>query len=387
MKHSQSLSINMARLHQALSRMNRYIHDRRGVSLIELLLAVGLAALVLPAVLTGFVTSRQGKVQEQSRSEASIWLTETTESVRSVRERGWTSFAVNGTYHPVIANGQWTLASGSQSAGGYTRSVEISDVMRDDNGVIVTSGGTIDPSTKQAVITVSWTNPYASSVSSSLFLTRYLENLTYDQTSLSDFDGGTKIQVDSNGTNGGQLQLSANNRGQWCQPNLSLSSLDLPGVPNAVAAIEGHVYASTGQVAQASETSFAHVVVNNTNPPTSQLAGSIKGYKSNAVFGESSWAYLATSDNSREIVIIDLNAMDDPVNKIYTQSGYFNTPGSSTDADTVFVHNNRGYMTSGQYLYVFDLASKTGSRSQIGSRISFANSGDTAGDIYVRTVG
>ncbi len=377
----------MTRMHMYFKNIFSIVSKRRGASLIELLLAIGIAAAVLPAILTGFVTSRQGKVQTDSRASALVLLKEASEAVRSVRERGWTSFAINGTYHPEVFGGQWTLESGSETIDGFTRTVVVSDIRRNETGDIVSSGGTIDPSTKQVVTTVSWSTPYASSVSTTQYLTRYLENLSYAQTSLADFNNGTKTQVDVRNTNGGELVIAANTKGQWCQPNLSLTSLDLPGVPNAVWAIEGHVYASTGQTAQASETSFAHVVVANTNPPSGQLAGIIKGYKSNAVFGESSWAYLATSDNSKEIVIIDLNAMDDPTNKIYTQSGYFNTPSNTTDADTIFVHSDRGYMTAGNYLYVFNLSSKTGSRPQIGTRISFANTGDVAGDLYVRTVG
>jgi hypothetical protein len=79
------------------------------------------------------------------------------------------------------------------------------------------------------------------------------------------------------------------------------------------------------------------------------------------------------------------------VNKIYNEEGYFNTTTNtgysvSTDANTVFVMNNRGYVTAGNYLYVFNLDSKSGSRPRIGNRIQFANSGDTAGEIYGRVV-
>jgi hypothetical protein len=49
--------------------------------------------------------------------------------------------------------------------------------------------------------------------------------------------------------------------------------------------------------------------------------------------------------------------------------------------------NNRGYVTADNFLYVFDLSSKTGSRPRIGNRISFANTGDTAGQIYGRVIG
>jgi type II secretory pathway pseudopilin PulG len=375
----------MERLHQIYH--NLRLHHRRGASLVELLLAIGLAAVLLPALAAGFATSTQGRSQRLARTDAISYMREAQEAVRSVRERGWTAFAVNGTYHPVTQNGAWQLVTGVQTIDEYTRSILIEDVQRNSSGQIVTSGGTVDPSTKKVTMNVGWDMPYSSQTTSTIYVTRYLENLSYIQTSAADYNSGIKSLVDVTTTGDGELRLAINNRGQWCQPNLSLASLDLPGVPDHLTAIEGHVYVSTGQTTQASQVSFAHVLVDyNANPPTSQLAGTIRGYRTTGVFGESSYAYIATTNDTREVVIINLTAMDDVPNKIYHQEGWFNATGS-TDAQTVFVSGTRGYMTAGEYLYVFNLTSKTGSRPMIGTRISFANSGDTAGAIYVNESG
>src|SRR3990167_65793 len=136
-----------------------------GQSLVELLVAVGLTSLMLPALITGIITSREGKPQRAARIRAISLLRETQEAVRSIRNRDWSNIAVNGIYHPVISGNQWASASGSLTVNGFTRSYTVTNVNREVNGNIVQAPlGTVDQSTKKIDFTVSWTQPYASSV-------------------------------------------------------------------------------------------------------------------------------------------------------------------------------------------------------------------------------
>lgn len=372
--------------------------DCSGQSLVELLLAIAFAGIILPVLIVSFVSSREGKPQQQQRIQAVTLLKEAEEAVRSIREQGWTAFPTDGTYHPVATASAWSLSPGMEVANGYTRFVVISSVSRDaSSGAIVDSGGIVDASTKKAVANVSWSGPVGSSVSATIYLTRYLGNLSRQETTQAEFNQGTKTSVNITNTSGGEILLATNTKGQWCGPNLSLAAVALPGQPNAVYATEGNIYAATGQTALASQDSFAHVLVANTDPPTSTLNGKLKGYQTSAVFGEPGWGYIATTNNTKEVVIANLNLYDDVPNKVFHEEGYFNTTtntgsSSSTDGNSVFVTtdvngNQRGYMTAGNYLYVFNLSSKTGSRPRIGNRIQFANSGDRAGGIYVRNAG
>src|SRR5690606_22214624 len=125
-----------------------------------------IASIFLPALLTGLVASREGKAQQEQRLQAASLLKETNEAVRVVRENGWDTFAVNGTFHPVISANSWTLQSGTGSLNGFTQSVVISDVYRDTDGIILTSGGSLDASTKRVVTTISWGNPLPTSMTS-----------------------------------------------------------------------------------------------------------------------------------------------------------------------------------------------------------------------------
>src|SRR3990167_3628807 len=58
-----------------------------GQSLVEILIAIGLTGILLPALLTGLVSSREGKAQEGQRLQATALLRESEEAIRSVREK------------------------------------------------------------------------------------------------------------------------------------------------------------------------------------------------------------------------------------------------------------------------------------------------------------
>src|SRR4029079_10637985 len=98
---------------------------QKGQILIEILLVMALTAIILPALLTGLFSSRQGKAQQERKAQAIALLQEAEEATRSVREKGWNQFAVNGTFHPVASGSAWALAAGSTTIDGMTRSVTL----------------------------------------------------------------------------------------------------------------------------------------------------------------------------------------------------------------------------------------------------------------------
>src|SRR5258708_2718989 len=172
-------------------------HLRRGQALVEMLLALALASLILPALLTGMVTSRAGKPQQMQRQQATALAREASDALRTMRDQDWTKVATNGTFHPVFLT-NWSLSPGAETVSGFSRSIVIADVCRSATstppGQIVACGGTsvLDPSTKLFTVSVSWTTPSVSQVTSSLYLTRYNSNATYIQTTAADFPAGTK---------------------------------------------------------------------------------------------------------------------------------------------------------------------------------------------------
>lgn len=317
----------------------------KGQSLIEILVGMGVAAVLLPAIFTAVMATREGRVAANQNLQFAALVREMHEAVRSVRARGWTQFAVNGVFHPQVISNQWQLALGSEVVDGLTRSILIAD-----------DGS--DQSSKKVTL-------MAGTLIEDIYLTRYLDNLIFTQTLQSEFDGGVKSGTITTNITGGEITLGSGGQGNWCEPNLSIAALDLPknGVANALSAVEGLVFAGTGD--NASGVSFAKVVINNTNPPTMAVSGTFDGYKTNAVFGEPSYAYLATDNNTKEIVIINLSNL--------TEIGSFNAPGSNSGTSIV-TSGSVGFMTSANKMYSFDLSSHTGARTQLGN-VTLAGNG------------
>lgn len=331
----------------------------RGQTIVELLLAMSLTGIFLPVLLTSFTTSREGRVQDNQRIRATQLQKEAVEAVRSVRERGWSEIATNGTYHPSVSGTQWVLATGVESTDGFEREIVISDVLRNNDGEIVELGGEVDPSAKRIDVNIRWSVPRDSLQSSTLYLSR-LSNDVYGETTISEFEEGEPQGTVITNTNGGEIILGAGGHGNWCEPEVLQSIVDLPGsgIAQGVTAIEGKAFVGTGE--NSSGLSFMSVNINNNDPPAAVLAGEFNGHKTNDVFGEMNYGYISTDTNSREVIIVDI------ANTPFSEVGYADLPGNG-NGESIFVSGNTGYATTGNKLYNFNLTSKSGSRPMIDS--------------------
>lgn len=341
---------------------------KKGQTLIELLIIMSLLAILLPVLLVGFTSSISGKAQQEQRLKATALLKQAEEAVRTVRESGWNNIPVNGTYFAESNGSSWILTPGTANINGLNEQIVVSSAYR-LNGSLVsddTPGAIEDRSTKIFRITISWNSPFPSAIDSTLYLVR-LENDSITFTSHPDFDPGIKNGTDVTDTTAttvpqdAQIQLAAGGGGgDWCDPHKSITEVDLPksGVANAISAIEGTVFAGTGE--NASGVSFAKVSITpgspNPDPPGANIPATFDGYKTNSVFGETDYAYLTTDNNSKEVVIIDLNQYSNPpTNSKYLEIGAINLPGN-VNGSSIFVANNRAYITSSDNkLYIYDI--------------------------------
>lgn len=365
--------------------------SQNGQSLIELLVTIGLLAVILPALIVGFVAARSGRAQQEQRLKANVLLQEGEEAARVVRETDWATFSAlstpAGTQYKLAHDGTgktWILTPGTDTINGLTRTITVNDVYRDfvtdpTNAPIVTStapNATLDPSTKQVVVTVHWNSPLSTTESATEYLTRD-ESLTYTETTQAQFDGGTKSNVVTTATSpDGEVLLGAGGTGgDWCQPSLSLTSVDLSrqGVPTSIAAYQGNVFTGTG--GNASGPTFVQTTMTG-DPPTAGFKGQFNNAKADGIFAEPNYGYIATTNHSQEIEILDLNSI---TSSTFAKIGWFDAPGNG-QGDTVYVLSDIGYMTDGTNFYTFDLRTasggRTGSRPQLNTSASVTLDGN-----------
>lgn len=333
----------------------------KGQTLIELILIMGIASIMLPALLTGLVASRNGKPQQIQRMQAITVLKETETAVKNIRNSNWTALATNGVYHTEISGSQWSLSPNSlTNSKGIKQEVEISDVMRDSSGAIVSTGGTVDPSTKKVNITVSWTKPQTASINSVLYLTN-TRNITKIHTTTTDFNPGTKVSTVVTNTAGGEVALEQSvGQADWCMPQDSLvENLTLPKKGNAISApVMGTTHIATGD-GTAGE-SFLNVGITYPPPPASPsatvIASHIGNYQTNDIYSDGTYAYLAVNGTAQQVRILNIAAQP------YAEVGTI-TLHSNTNANGVYVSGSYAYVTSGDKLYKVDVTNKNGSHT------------------------
>lgn len=407
---------------------NRYY---KGQLLVELLLTIGLAALLMPVIVIGLMTARDGKPQQEKRVQSVALMKETIAAVTNMRDNDWTTFtslAQNTPYHPTIIANKWTLQNGvATTSAGLIQSVIISDVYRTSSGAIASNpvGNILDPSTKKIDISISWVKPIPSSTTAVLYLTRTL-NFTQTHTTRNDYLPGIITNSQITTTSDGEIKLGNNNRAKWCSPSFASATIDLPdGPPVAVAAtasavsisIQNDVFVATApSSSSAVKMAYANVTANIATPSASlrgiftldaskyasgtyppSLGGLTNNFKTNDVkyYRSTSgnlYGLLAIDDPNHEVIVVQIknnngttDAYQDATNKIYKYWTYFNTKihssASSNDQApfgyggvSVSVLGTRGYVISGGYLYAFDLtnidsATTTTSLPMIGCRI------------------
>ncbi|MBU1118375.1 hypothetical protein KKH43_00650 [Patescibacteria group bacterium] len=130
---------------------------QKGQTLVEIVLAVGifvtLAGGITVLVLGSLLSERQGGELTQATS----YMQEGSEAVRSIGEEAWNKLAYmdDGATHGLDnGSGVWDFSGTSNTDGKYTRTIDVDSVTRDGGGDI--NPGTNDLETKEITVTTDW---------------------------------------------------------------------------------------------------------------------------------------------------------------------------------------------------------------------------------------
>ena len=131
-----------------------------GFSLIEVLVATSLMLVVIIGSLSANSLASHSVGLNKVRDQANLLAREGMEALASVRAANFNALRL-GDFHPVIISGAWSLVSGSETVGQFTRTITLSQVQR--NLVcttpicdIVIAGGMTDPLSFYATVKVAW---------------------------------------------------------------------------------------------------------------------------------------------------------------------------------------------------------------------------------------
>lgn len=127
-----------------------------GFSLVELIVAIAIFMIFAGGMITAAVGGHLNNLENIKLTEANIVSIETWEAIKSIRDDDWSKIT-NGTYGLSSSGNFWHFSGSSDVQNGFTRTIGIYDVLRSDQGKIVTANGDIDPDTKLISIQLDWT--------------------------------------------------------------------------------------------------------------------------------------------------------------------------------------------------------------------------------------
>ncbi len=133
------------------------IHNKKGIVVVEILIVIGIIAIVVSSLLGVVVFSLKLSASVKETTIADALAREAVEVTRSIRDSDWNKIT-NGNHGLTNTGGYWDFSGTENIINGFTRAILIEDVQRDNNNNIVESGGTNDPDTKKVTVTVSWEN-------------------------------------------------------------------------------------------------------------------------------------------------------------------------------------------------------------------------------------
>ncbi len=331
-------------------------HRQSGATLAEVLVAIALAGILLPAFAEAILTSQAARPAAVRQLQASTLEHEAFEAVRVARETSWASVSTAGTYHPVRSANTWTLASGPEVINGMTRQIVITDIQRNSSGAVVSNGGTNDPSTKYVVVTISWTQPYSSSLSANTYLSQWQKNASWTQTTQADFNAGTFNNTISTNTSGGEVQINGGGSGtSWTSPTQA-GSYNASGNTDATKIF---VDATTNRAYLI--ISAVMYIIDVSTPATPTLLGSFNsGSALNGVYVSGNYAYLASTNNTAELTVVNVTNPAAPA-----QASILNL-GDTADATSIYVASGYAYVgkivsttTNINEFYIINVATPT----------------------------
>lgn len=284
-------------------------------TIVELLVAIGLLAILIPTLITGVASAREGKPQLKNRLTASGLLNETIEATISAKNDSWANLSnlfINTDYHPEISSNKWTVQSGSEdiilNEQIFNRSLQISDVYRNSQGYIVSSGGILDPSSKLITAEVSWASPAQTSIRSQVLLTRSNQNAIYTESVSTDFSSGIPINTSISGDT---IILSSISGGGF-ESIQNISNMDLAGNSdaNCISVVGNYAYVCRSNTGNSID--FEIIDISDRQNPT--LVGSLNSGSSNSSIAvDGNYAYLASDGNSNELTIVNISDKSNPI--------------------------------------------------------------------------
>lgn len=134
--------------------MNK-IKSKTGFSIVEIIVAVGIFAIVSAGVVILYLGSLGANLRDTETFQAEMYLQEGMEAARAIRDYNFGNLT-NGTHGLTASNDYWEFLGSSDNLGQFTRTTLVESIQRDAGCNVVSSGGIVDAKSKSVTVSVSW---------------------------------------------------------------------------------------------------------------------------------------------------------------------------------------------------------------------------------------
>ncbi|MCK5466015.1 hypothetical protein KAI56_00760 [Candidatus Parcubacteria bacterium] len=135
---------------------------QNGYGLIEIIVVASVGLMIFLSISNCLNSFLKISINNVNTTEALFLAKSSLEQARAVRDEDWTNISslnLSDSYY-FDSNGdspeKWISQTGTKSEGRYTIWITISEVQRDGNDDIVSSGGTVDDNTLKITSNISW---------------------------------------------------------------------------------------------------------------------------------------------------------------------------------------------------------------------------------------
>jgi len=383
-------------------KINKY---SKGQSLIELIIAVALFAIVILGLFLLIFDSYNASHLALEITKADFLAEEGLEAARSIRDNNFLDLSA-GSHGLVVSSGHWifqgTNENLSSELNGGIRSILIEDVGTDRKKISSTVSWDFTENRPEEIKLISYLTNWQKVVS---LIGDWSKPIQETSINISGNNDGSKIQVQGNYAyiiiNGGNPNFLIIDVSNSESPSV-VGSLDLNGTPTNIAVSGDYAYLSnddnneelqiidisiksspsvvrtynapgnanangvyvsgtTVYLVRASSAQNEFLVINVAIPASPALLGSLDlSANGNEVVVSGNFAYVASGDNSQELKVINIMIPASP-----TPAGSLNLP-SNTDATTIALAGSTVFIGQGSTFYTINVTTPR-SPIQLGS--------------------
>lgn len=309
-----------------------------GGTLLEAILAIGILVLVSTGIIGMSLGGLTGSLRGKERLEATALAQESLEAARSIRDFDWNNLTT-GVHGLSDASGYWAFSGTSDIKGRYTRTITVTDV---------------DATTKDVTARLDW--EALAGVNNMLEITNRFTNwlnTAWTQTLQADFNAGTRNSTLVTNTAGGEVALER--RADFISAGV-YATHDFAGGGDItdIFVVDNTLYLVTANDGSGKE--FASVDISNiSNGIMTDLNSLELGTQANKLVVSGGYAYIATNNNTEEIMIVRLSD--------FTKVNSIDISGSE-DATGLFISGTTLYVTkqrsSSREFYAYNIANPEG---------------------------